>query len=64
MVGDISKVYDSIKIGLIEKYTRGYRLRFSKDEEWKVYGVQTVMLGDRPTVGLITCAIERGKESI
>ena len=61
LVRDIGKAYHFIKTVLIEKHTRRYWFRFSKNEDCKVYGAQTVMFGDRPVVGLMTCAMERAQ---
>ena len=63
LVGDISKAYNSIKTGIVERHVRRYWFRFSQNDSWKVYGANCVMFGDRPAAGLMTIAIERAHES-
>ena len=43
LVGDIKKAYNSIKTGLNEKHTRRNWIRFSQQDEWKVFGANCVM---------------------
>ena len=63
MVRDISNAYNSIKTGFIEKHTRRYWLRFSKEEDWRVFEARCLMLGETPAVGVITCTIEWAKDT-
>merc|ERR1712074_238952 len=63
VVGDISKAYNSIKTGLIERHTRRYWFRFNSNDPWKCYGANVVMFGDRPAAGFMTIAVERAYES-
>merc|ERR1712030_80592 len=64
LIFDITKAYNSIKTGLVEKHLR--RLWFRQDpkhEEWKVYGFNCVQFGDKPAAALMTIAIERAAET-
>merc|ERR1712112_437213 len=63
LVGDISKAYNSIKTGQVERHTRRYWFRFSQEEPWKVYGANCVMFGDKPAAGLMTIAVEKASDS-
>merc|ERR1712121_477475 len=63
LVGDISKAYNSIKTGIVERHVRRYWFRFSPNDSWKVYGANCVMFGDRPAAGLMSIAVERAHES-
>ena len=63
LVGDISKAYNSIKTGEVERHVRRYWFRFTQNEPWKVYGANCVMFGDRPAASLMTIAVERASES-
>merc|ERR1711955_125324 len=64
LVGDISKAYNSIKTGQVERHVRRYSFRFSQDEPWKVYGANCVMFGDRPAAGLMTIAVENASDEL
>ena len=57
LVGDISKAYNSIKTGEVERHVRRYWFRFTQNEPWKVYGANCVMFGDRPAASLMTIAV-------
>ena len=64
LVFDISKAYNSIKTGLIEKHLR--RLWFQVNPQhcyWKIYGFNYVQFGDRPAAALMTIAIEKAAET-
>ena len=63
LVGDISKAYNSIKTGEVERHVRRYWFRFTQNEPWQVYGANCVMFGDRPAASLMTIAVERACES-
>merc|ERR1712177_137085 len=63
LVGDISKAYNSIKTGQVERHVRRYWFRFTQDAPWKVYGANCVMFGDKPAAGLMTMAVERASDS-
>ena len=47
LVSDISKSYNSIKTGEVERHVRRYWFRFSQNEPWKVYSANCIMFGDR-----------------
>ena len=62
LVGDISKAYNSIKTGQVERHVRRYWFRFTQDAPWKVYGANCVMFGDKPAAGLMTIAVEKASD--
>merc|ERR1712177_28830 len=62
LVGDISKAYNSIKTGQVERHVRRYWFRFSQDAPWKIFGANCVMFGDRPAASLMTIAVERASD--
>ena len=38
VAGDISKAYNSLYTGLVERHTKRFWMRFSTEDEWAVYG--------------------------
>ena len=58
LVGDISKMYNSIDATIKERHLRRLLWRnMNTDEEPKVYGVDKVMFGDKPAAAISATAI-------
>ena len=59
LVYDITKAYNSIKTGLVEKHIRRLWMRMDpKSEDWKLYGFTCVQFGDCPAAALMSIAVE------
>merc|ERR1712002_849575 len=64
LIFDITKAYNSIKTGLVEKHLR--RLWFRQNpqlEDCKMYGFNCVQFGDRPAAALMTIAVEKAAKT-
>ena len=48
LVMDLTKAYNSLKTGVVEKHLRRLIWRFSPDEPWQDFGFVVVAFGDRP----------------
>ena len=48
LVFDLSKAYNSLHTGLVEKHLRRLIWRFSEDEPWQDFGFVVVAFGDKP----------------
>ena len=48
MVFDLTKAYNSMKTGLVEKHLRRLVWRFSSEEPWQDFGFVVVAFGDKP----------------
>ena len=53
MVYDLTKAYNSLKTGLVEKHLRRFMWRFSPDEEWQDFAFDTVAFGDLPEANFL-----------
>ena len=64
LVYDITKAYNSIKTGLVEKHIRHLWMRMDpKSEDWKLYGFTCVQFRDRPAAVLMSIAVEKASET-
>ena len=64
LVFDISKAYNSIKTGLVEKHLRRLWFRVNpQHDDWKIYGFNCIQFGDRPAAALMTIAVEKAAKS-
>ena len=53
LVFDLTKAYNSMHTGIVEKHLRRLVWRFSPQEPWQDYGFATVAFGDRPAATLL-----------
>ena len=63
LIFDISKAYNSIRTGLVEKHLRRLWFHFNPQEEWKLFGFNCVQFGDQPAAALMTIAVEMAADS-
>ena len=63
LIFDISKAYNSIRTGLVEKHLRRLWFHFNPQEEWKLFGFNCVQFGDRPAAALMKIAVEMAADS-
>ena len=62
VASDISKAYNSLYTGLVERHTIWFWMRFSPDEEWVVYGMDRVQFGDKPAAALMSIAVKKAAD--
>jgi hypothetical protein len=48
LVFDLTKAYNSLRTGIVEKHLRRLIWRFSEDEPWQDFGFVVVAFGDKP----------------
>ena len=48
IVFDLSKAYNSLHTGVVEKHLRRLIWRFSPDQDWQDFGFVVVAFGDKP----------------
>ena len=53
MVFDLTKAYNSLKTGPVEKHLRRFIWRFSPDEEWQDFAFDCVAFGDFPAANFL-----------
>ena len=53
MVFDLTKAYNVLKTGLIERHLRRFVYRFSPKEEWQDFAFDTVAFGDLPAANFL-----------
>merc|ERR1712240_452182 len=63
LIFDITKAYNSIRTGIVEKNLRRFWFREDPQEDWKIYGFECVQFGDRPAAAIMTIAVERAAET-
>merc|ERR1711895_277323 len=64
LIFDITKAYNSIKTGLVEKHLRRLWFRQNPDiEDWKLYGFTCVQFGDCPAATLMTITVEKASQN-
>ena len=64
LVFDITKAYNSIKTGLVERHLWRFWFRENPEsDDWKIYGFNCVQFGDRPAAALMTIAVEKAAET-
>ena len=64
LVYNITKAYNSIKTGIVEKHLCRFWMRTDpKAQDWKIFGFTCVQFGDRPAAALMTIAVERAAET-
>ena len=56
LVFDLTKAYNSMLTGIVEKHLRRLVWRFSPDEPWQDFGFVTVAFGDRPAATFLELA--------
>ena len=56
MVSDLTKAYNSLKTGPVEKHLRRFVWRFNPNEAWKDYAFDCVAFGDVPAANLLEIA--------
>ena len=60
----MSKAYNSIKTGLVEKHLRRLWFRVNpQHDDWKIYGFNCIQFGDRPAAALMNIAVEKAAET-
>ena len=57
---DLSKAYNTMRTGVVEKHLRRFVWRFSEDEEWQDYGIDRVHFGDLSAA----CQLEVSKKMV
>ena len=57
---DLSKAYNTMRTGIVEKHLRRFVWRFSENEEWQDYGIDRVHFGDRSAA----CQLEVSKNKV
>ena len=66
LVFDLTKAYNSMITGLVEKHVRRLVWRFSPEDSWQDFGFDTVAFGDRPAATLLELCkditVEAGKD--
>ena len=45
---DLSKAYNTMRTGMVEKHLRRFVWRFSEDDDWEVFAIDRVHFGDKP----------------
>ena len=63
LVYDVTKAYNSMKTRQVERHVWRLWMRLSSEEDWQVYGFNTVQFGDRPAAALLTVAVEKAVEN-
>ena len=63
LIFDITKAYNSIRTGIVEKNLRRFWFRKNPQEDWKTFRFECVQFGDRPAAAIMTIAVERAAES-
>ena len=63
LIFDITKAYNSIRTGIIEKNLRRFWFRQDLQDEWRTFGFECVQFGDRPAAAIMTIAVERAAET-
>ena len=63
LIFDITKAYNSIRTGIVEKNLRRFWFRENPEDNWKTYGFECVQFGDRPAAAIMTIAVERAAET-
>ena len=63
LIFDITKAYNSIWTGIVEKNLRRFWFRQDPQEDWKTYGFECVQFRDCPAAAIMTIAVERAAES-
>ena len=53
LVFDLTKAYNSLKTGLVEKHLRRLIWRFCKEDDWQDFGFVVVAFGDRPAANFL-----------
>ena len=48
LVFDLTKAYNSLLTGIVEKHLRRLIWRFSSDQDWQDFGFVVVAFGDKP----------------
>ena len=60
LCSDVTKAYYSLKTGELEKHVRRVCWRYgNSNEEWRIFGFNTVSFGDRPAAAFLEIAIRR-----
>ena len=59
LVFDITKAYNSIKTGIVEKNLRRFWFCQDPQDKWRMFGFECVQFGDRPAAAIMTIAVER-----
>ena len=57
---DLSKAYNTMVTGVVEKHLRRFVWKFKEDEEWQDYGINRVHFGDTPAA----CLLEVSKQKV
>ena len=64
LVFDITKLYNCIKNGLVERQLWRFWFRENPEtDNWKIYGFNCVQFGDRPAAALMTISMEKAAET-
>ena len=53
MVGDLTKAYNALKTGPVERNLRRFVWRFSTEEDWQDFAFNTVAFGDLPAANFL-----------
>ena len=65
LVFDITKAYNSIKTGLVERHLWRFWFRENPEtDDWKTYGFNCVQFDDRAAAALMTISVEKAAESL
>ena len=57
---DLSKAYNTMVTGVVEKHLRRFVWKFEEDAEWQDYGIDRVHFGDTPAA----CLLEVSKQKV
>ena len=57
---DLSKAYNTMRTGLVEKHLRRFVWRFGENEDWEIYAIDRVHFGDKPAA----CQLEVSKNKV
>ena len=57
---DLSKAYNTMMTGVVEKHLRRFVWKFEEHEEWQDYGIDRVHFGDTPAA----CLLEVSKQKV
>merc|ERR1712112_725435 len=63
LIFNITKAYNSIRTGIVEKKLRRFWFRENPQDNWKTYGFECVQFGDRPAAAIMTIVVERAAET-
>ena len=63
LVYDLSKAYNTMQTGLVEKHLRRLVWRFNDDEPWTDYGFTCVAFGDRPAAAQLELAKKKSAQA-